>query len=212
MNKLSQLYKTLSDLKDLGFSESEELTQEANDLEEKFIQEEILPLLKENIEPALSQVQRDLLLVVDYKPGQPLSVHISRKHNFSAAPSEEKSIGSRHDFGHKTIKCSPKKEVKGAITHLRVKFSDGDVIEESSAAETLRVFILKVGMMKVQALGLSQSNVPLVTNVLDEKYAHAQKPLQGGWFLMTNSPTAKKKKVIEQIAESLNLKVKVEII
>ena len=50
------------------------------------------PVLKQNIEPALQPVKRELVLVVDYVPGNPLSVHLSRKRNFAAEIPDAKEI------------------------------------------------------------------------------------------------------------------------
>lgn len=47
---------------------------------------------------------------------------------------------------------------------------------------------------------------------LDKKYGSKQKPLGNGWYLMTNTSTQSKKHDIELIAESFNIKLKVEII
>ena len=52
-----------------------------SELEEDIIKKEILPVVTETIEPALKQVQRELVLVVDYHPGMPISVSLSRKTN-----------------------------------------------------------------------------------------------------------------------------------
>lgn len=62
-----------------GLSLNEDLEKQVNELEENIIKKEILPIVTENIAPALKQVQRELVLVVDYVPGAPISVpyHVS---------------------------------------------------------------------------------------------------------------------------------------
>jgi len=75
-----------------GLLVDENLEKKANELEEEIIEKEILPILRKNIEPALQPVQRELVLVVDYMPGQPLSVHLSRKRNFTADIPDAKEI------------------------------------------------------------------------------------------------------------------------
>lgn len=67
-----------------GLPVDENLEKKANELEEEIIKKEILPVLSKTIEPALQPVKRELVLVVDYVPEQPLSVHLSRKRNFAA--------------------------------------------------------------------------------------------------------------------------------
>ena len=81
MGKLSDLYKARETFKGLGLELSEEQEAQLRSLEEDIIKRDILPLLTEKIEPALQQVQRELVLVVDYIPGAPLKVSLSRKRN-----------------------------------------------------------------------------------------------------------------------------------
>lgn len=92
MSRLSKLYQTMENLKELVLSINEDLIQEANELEEEIIKKEILPVLSKTIEPALQPVKRELVLVVDYVPEQPLSVHLSRKRNFAAELTDAKEM------------------------------------------------------------------------------------------------------------------------
>ena len=61
----------------------DDLLKQTSDLEQEIIKNEILPVVSEKIEPIISQIQRELVLVVDYVPNEPLSVRISRKRNFT---------------------------------------------------------------------------------------------------------------------------------
>ena len=81
MSRLSDLYKAMETLRKEGLPVDENLERKANELEEEVIKKEILPVLSKTIEPALQPVQRELVLVVDYLLGKPLSVHLSRKRN-----------------------------------------------------------------------------------------------------------------------------------
>ena len=100
MSRLNKLYQTMDNLKELGLSINEDLIQEANELEEEIIKKEILPVLSKTIEPALQPVKRELVLVVDYVPGQPLSVHLSRKRNFTADITDAKDIVLDPELSH----------------------------------------------------------------------------------------------------------------
>lgn len=75
-----------------GLPVGEDLERKASELEEEIIKKEILPILTKTIEPALQPVKRELVLVVDYVPDQPLSVHLSRKRNFTAELPDAKEI------------------------------------------------------------------------------------------------------------------------
>lgn len=137
-------------------------------------QKEILPIVTETIAPALKQVQRELVLVVDYVPGSPISVHLSRKRNFTADIADAKEILPDPQVEHKEIgKTGPKGEIAPA-TRLKITFADGHVIQEPQAAETFRKFVMEVGAERIRTLGMKQNKVPLISNTLDKKYKSSQ--------------------------------------
>ena len=92
MSRLSDLYKAMETLRKEGLPVNEDFEKKANELEEDIIKKEILPVLSKTIEPALQPVKRELVLVVDYVPGQSLSVHLSRKRNFAAELTDAKEM------------------------------------------------------------------------------------------------------------------------
>ncbi len=110
MSRLSDLYKAMETLRKEGLPVDENLEKKANELEEDIIKKEILPVLSKTIEPALQPVKRELVLVVDYIPGQPLSVHLSRKRNFTAEI-DAKEILPDPEVEHKEIRKTGNKIV-----------------------------------------------------------------------------------------------------
>lgn len=212
MSTLSELYITMENLRKLNLPIDERLKQEAAKLEEDLIRTEILPTLTDKIEPALAQVQRELVLVVDYVPGTPLKVSLSRKRNLFDALEDVVEIKPDPVVEHTEKKKGGKKVITNPRTRLRIKMPDGSTIEERTAWESLQKFILCVGVEKVRAVGLIANKIPLVSNTVDKKYQTSQKPLGNGWLLMTCSDTATKRKQILAIASYLNFKVIVEII
>lgn len=202
----------MENLRKLNLPIDDRLKQEAAKLEEDLIRTEILPTLTEKIEPALAQVQRELVLVVDYVPEIPLKVSLSRKRNLFDALEDVVEIKPDPVVEHTEKKKGGKKFVTNPRTRLRITMPDGSIIEERTAWESLQKFILHVGVEKVCAVGLIANKIPLVSNTVDEKYKTAQKPLGNGWLLMTCSDTATKRKQILAIASHYDLNVKVEII
>lgn len=209
MTKLEKLYNSIQTLKELGATLPEELIAQTNRLEEDIIKNEILPVVTEKIEPILSQIQRELVLVVDYMPNEPLSVRISRKRNFT---SESETIEitpdpkAEHTAGKKKYTSSP----KSTRTNLRVTLPDGKVIENRFAYETLQEVVVMAGPEKVRALGIIQNGVPLVSTTVDNFYI--QKELGNGLYLITHSSTIQKQKQIKAVSEAFDLGLKVEII
>ena len=209
MTKLEKFYSTIQNLKELGLELGEDLLKQTNELEQEIIKKEILPVISEKIEPIIGQIQRELVLVVDYVPNEPLSVRLSRKRNFSVEMETIEIVPDpqvEHNIG--TIKRNATK--KSSKTNLRVTFPDGKVIENRFAYETLYEVVNLVGTEKVRALGIVQCGVPLVSNTLDNFYN--QKEIGKGLYLITHSSTVQKRQQIERISEALKLGLKVEIV
>ena len=209
MSRLSDLYKAMETLRKEGVS-TEDLEQKVSSLEEDIIKKEILPVVTQTIEPALKQVQRELVLVVNYHPGEPISVSLSRKANIAElidAKLLEQDPQVEHKDGAKRRKPVERINEK---TILRVTFPDGTVIEDKKAKITFTRTIQKIGLMRVRNVGIAFCGVPIVSNTLDKKYGKAQVPVEGGLYVMTHSSTHDKKKQLDKIAKELGIKLKVE--
>ncbi len=209
MTKLQKLYSTIQNLKELGLELGDDLLKQTSELEQEIIKKEILPVISEKIEPIISQIQRELVLVVDYVPNEPLSVRISRKRNFTDQMETIEIVPDLkvdHNIG--TIKRNS--TTKSAKTNLRVTLLNGKVIENRFAYETLQEIVMIAGVEKVRALGIIQCGVPLISNTQDNFYN--QKEIAKGMYLITHSSTGQKRQQIEKISDALNLNLKVEII
>lgn len=210
MTKLEKLYASIKGLLELGLPLNEETLRAADDLEEQLIKTEILPAMSKDIEPRLSQIQRELVLVVEYKPGTPISVALSRKTNITElidAKILEQDPQVEHKDGTKRRKPVERINEK---TVLRVTFSDGTVIEDKKAKITFTKTIQKIGLMRVRNLGIAFCGVPIVSNTLDKKYGKAQVPVEGGLYVMTHCSTHDKKKQLDKISKELNLGIVVD--
>ena len=209
MSRLSDLYKAMETLRKEGVS-TEDLEQKVGSLEEDIIKKEILPIVTQTIEPALKQVQRELVLVVNYHPGEPISVSLSRKANIAElidAKLLEQDPQVEHRDG--TKRRNPVEHINEKSV-LRVTFPDGTVIEDKKAKMTFTKTIQKLGLMRVRNLGIAFCGVPIVSNTLDKKYGKTQVPVEGGLYVMTHSSTRDKKKMLDKIAIRLGIKLIVE--
>lgn len=134
MATLKELYTTLKSLRDMNLPVDDKLLKAADNLEEKIIKEEILPALSQNIEPQLNEIQRDLVLVVEYHPGEPLSVALSRKTKISEiidaktlTPRSSTPVKS-NDKPETVVPHEPTKHIDNPTKGMRVTFPDGTVI------------------------------------------------------------------------------------
>lgn len=214
MSRLSDLYKAMETLRKEGLPVTDDLEKKASELEEDIIKKEILPVLSKTIEPALQPVKRELVLVVDYVPGQPLSVHLSRKRNFTAELTDAKEMVLDPEVTHRNRNSSSEGKIeRGPARDMSVVFPDGTVIAEKTAAETMVAVVQKIGVTQVRKVveeyNLKFCKVPVISNRRDAKYGKSQRDLGGGWLLITHSNNPMKKVFIEKISEILHLGIKV---
>lgn len=213
MSRLSKLYQAMDTLASEGLELSAEQEAQLRKAEEEIIQKEILPVITDNIEPSLNQVQRELVLVVDYVPGRPLKVSLSRKRNIDEILTDAVEIKPDPIVTHRSN--GPQKAKKEDIapkTLLRVTMPDGTVIEKAKAKDTFVEVICRIGIERVRPLGLKFCKVPIISNTKDAKYGKAQVPVDGGWLILTHSSTNDKKKQLDKIAKALKIRMKVEIV
>lgn len=214
MSRLSKLYEAMDTLRKEGLPVDENLEKKANELEEDIIKKEILPVLSKTIEPALQPVKRELVLVVDYIPGQPLSVHLSRKRNFTAELKDAKEMVLDPEVSHRSHSFRQDEKIeRGPAMDMTVIFPDGNIIAEKTAVETLVKVVKKIGVAEVRKVvedyNLKFCKVPVISNRLDAKYGKSQKDLGGGWLLITHSNNQMKKSFIDKVSNILNLGIKV---
>lgn len=217
MSRLDDLYKAMETLRKEGLPVHDDLEQKASELEEEIIKKEILPVLTKTIEPALKPVQRELVLVVDYVPGQPLSVHLSRKRNFTAELDDAKEIVLDPEVSHTNHeqKANDDKIERSPARDLSVFFPDGTEIAEKTAVETFVKVVKKIGVAEVRKVvedyNLKFCKVPVISNRRDEKYGRSQKDLGGGWLLITHSSNQTKKQFLDKVSAVLHLGLKVTL-
>ena len=214
MSRLSDLYKAMETLRKEGLPVNEDFEKKANELEEDIIKKEILPVLSKTIEPALQPVKRELVLVVDYVPGQSLSVHLSRKRNFAAELTDAKEMVLDPEVTHRNrLSSSEGKIERSPARDMSVVFPDGTIIAEKTAAETMVAVVQKIGGTKgrqvVEEYNLKFCKVPVISNRRDAKYGRSQRDLGGGWLLITHSNNPMKKAFIEKVSKALHLGIKV---
>jgi hypothetical protein len=212
MTNLEKLYQSIATFKELGLALNEDMLQKADSLEEDLIKNEVIPRLTGSIEPIITQIQRPIVLVVDYVPGEALSVRLTRKRvimdeneskQYSLAPLPNKERTKKTD---KTITSSP----KSAWTGLVVTFPNGKVINNRYAYETLIEVVETVGVQKVAELGLKHVGLDFISKTKDDFYN--QHEASGGFLILTHSSTDKKKRQLEEMSEKLRLGLKVEVV
>ncbi len=209
MTKLEKLYNSIENLKELGVQLPDKLIEETTRVEEEIIQDELLPALSNAIDPIISQIQRELVLVIDYIPNEPLQVRMTRKRSFKFPEEEEKMLGNTKSV-QKETSYTVAPHTKSKKTNLEVAFPDGTKIKNRFAYQTFCRAIEKMQPEKVQELGLKQSGIDLISKDEDEFYN--QHKIKGGFWVVTHSSTQQKKHHLEEISKRLGIKLKVKIL
>lgn len=195
----------------------DKLLKAADNLEEKIIKEEILPALSQNIEPQLSEIQRDLVLVVEYHPGEPLSVALSRKAKISEiidaktlTPKSSKPVSSTEKPA--TVEPHiPTKHVENPTKGLCVTFPDGTVIWHKAAINTFVDALRKIGFDRIPQVGIEHGGYNLVSK--DKRLVVPGRVWQHeveGWYVYSNISNDTKADDLKRISEFFNLGIKVE--
>lgn len=213
MSRLSKLYQAMQTLQHEGLQLSAEQEKQLRLAEQEIIQKEILPVISEKIAPILSQIERELVLVVDYAPGPTVKVSLSRRRNLADVLSDAVEIKADPKVSHRSLGPHTKTKLDIAPkSGLRVTMPNGNIIFEKSAKDTFIQTILSIGINKVRPLGIYLCGVPLISNTRDEKYGGAQHHVGGGWMIITHSNTLEKKRILDKIARLLNLNIVTQII
>lgn len=217
MATLNELYTTLKSLRSMNLPIDEKLLKAADELEEKIIKEEILPSLSENIEPLLNEIQRELVLVVEYHPGEAISVALSRKAKISEiidAKTLTPKIGKPVTSGE-TLPREAHESGKKVVNHtkgLKVVFPDGTVVCNKTAIETEIEAFRRIGFERIATLGRMRAGWPLVgrekrPTVKGKIWQHEA----DGWYIYSNTNNDQKIEDLKDISRRLHLHLRISL-
>lgn len=175
MNKsfeaLQDLYDIIEKSKRRGLALGEDFIRQINEAEENIIREQILPIIGLDIEPTLSHIQRNLVLVVEYQPGEPVKVALSRKTNISQIVDAKPIVAKPYKLSTPVTGGAPAqamelheptKTIKNHTKGLRVTFPDGTIVCHKTAIETEIDVFSRIGFERVAKVGLMKAGWPVV--------------------------------------------------
>ena len=221
MTKLEKLYTSIKNLEELGLELTPEMLLECDKLEEQIIKDEILPALGQDIEPRLRQIQRPLVLVVEYTPEDPISVKLSRKMNIAEAlgakqitPPSAKT-GQPVTSAEPTPSPAPHEPTKQVVNHtkgLKVTFRDGTVIQERTANETMIRALQKIGLDKVATTDIQHGGgYGLVSkNKRPPEAGRIWQHKIEDWYVYVNISNQQKKDDLKKLSDLFGLGLVVE--
>lgn len=217
MTKLEKLYSIIENSREVGVKLSKDVLQQVEELEEGIIKEEILPALANDIAPRLEPIRRDLVLVVEYHPGEPISVALSRKAKISEIVgaktlTSKNSIPVRSEEEPEATEVhEPSKHVENTTKGLRVTFPDGTVIWHQAAINTFIETLRKIGLERIPEVGIIRSGYNIVSK-------DKRPPVPGriwqhesdGWYIYSNMSNVIKIEDLRRISDHFGLNLIIE--
>lgn len=216
---LNDLYDIIEKCKKRNVQLPNDVINQINEAEENIIRNDILPALSTDIEPRLNTIKRDLVLVVEYHPGEPISVALSRKAKISmitgAKPiiQQPTKIGKPISGGNQNkTQHEPTKKITNHTQGLRVTFPNGTTICNNTAIETFKDVLSQIGLQRIHDLGIIRKDG---YNLVDVK----MRPLKQGsvwqhkvgkWYIYSNISNKEKIKHLQNISDKLDLNLKIE--
>lgn len=185
MEQLDKAYEALELLEKLGLPVSREQYAAVSEIERNYIEEQVLPVIKQQLEPLLVPLKNDYSIVLTYSHESGLSTTVEE-----STETEEGSYTPR-----------TKRYV------IQVEFPDGRSVCHRQVLKTLLDVVEYAGADRVRSL-----NIPTVTgnliaaDIVDNKrYLRSQKRLSTGEYVQTCSDTNTKFKQINEINKRLGL-------
>ena len=217
MTKLEKLYSIIENSREVGVKLNKEVLQQVEELEEGIIVEEILPALGKDIAPRLEPIKRDLVLVVEYNPGEPIRVALSRKAKISEmsgakvlTPRSSTPVKSDEDPVEPTPH-EPTKRIENVTKGMKVTFPDGTVIWHRAAIDTFIDTLRKIGLERIPALGIEHGGYNLVSKekrptVPGRIWQHEC----DGWYIYSNISNGQKAEDLKRISDYYHLGLRIE--
>lgn len=226
MSKLEELYANVENLQGLGMRFREDTLAAIAELEEELIKSDILPAMSQDVEPLLSPIKRDLVLVVEYHPGEPISVALSRKTKITdiegtklltdSAQRKSTPVTANQPAAVR-VQHVPTRQVENHTKGLKVTFPDGTVVLGRNAIDTFVQTIRQIGFERVEKVGIrhrargqgesfnlvSRERRPPKSGVVWQHECD-------GWYVYTLSSNKSKRVDLQKISDELHLGLIIE--
>lgn len=195
MEKLDKAYEAVDLLEALGLPVSNEQSNAIAQMEKDYLRDEIIPLIKQELEPMVQKMRNQFNMKVRYTKENGLDILLSE-------PNMQSSVLSGTDDRN----YRKKKFI------IRVVFPDNRVSCQKIVANTFFDVIKYAGAENVERLGIMALGQNIITNELHEKeqYRPYQREIEPGLYVNTFIDTDKKYEVLKMINRELNLNLTIE--
>ncbi len=195
MEKLDKAYEAIELLETLGLPVSIEQLNVVAQMEKDYLRDEIIPLIKQELEPMVEKMRNQFHMKIVYTKEQGLDIRLSE-------PVQGSNLYPRAEERN----YRKKKYI------IRVKFPDNHVSCQKIVSNTFTDVIKYAGAKNVEKLGITLLGDNIISSSLleNEKYAAAQQEIEPGLYLTTFCDTDKKLEILKMINRELNLNLSIE--
>ena len=196
MDKLDKTYEAVAMLESLGLPVSNEQLIAIAQMEKEYLRDEIIPLIKQELEPMVEKMRNQFNMKVVYTKENGLDIQLS-----------EPAMQSASLFPGTDERNYRKKKYI-----IRVVFPNNRVSCHKIVANTFVDVIKYAGVENVEKLGIMALGQNIISNVLHEKeqYHPYQREIEPGLYVNTFLDTDKKYEVLKMINRELNLNLTIE--
>ena len=196
MDKLNKLYEAVDMLEALGLPVSSEQQDAIALMEKEYLQDDIIPLIKQELQPLVEKLRNQFNMKVVYNKDDGLDIQLfeQAKQNLSLFPSSE-------ERGYRKKKYI-----------IRVKFPDNRVSCQKKVSNTFADVIKYAGAENVKRLGIMLLGQNIISSSLmeNERYAAGQQEIEPGLYVCTYCDTDKKYEILKTINRELKLNLTIE--
>ena len=189
-------YEAVDMLENLGLPVSKEQLNAIAQMERDCLRDEIIPLIKQELEPMVQKMRNQFNMKVVYSKENGLEIQLSetvvQSGNLISASDE-------HNYRKKKF-------------IIRVVFPNNRVSCQKIVANTFFDVIKYAGAENVERLGIMALGQNIITNELHEKeqYRPYQREIEPGLYVNTFLDTDKKYEVLKMINREFNLNLTIE--
>jgi len=196
MDKLDKTYEAVAMLESLGLPVSNEQLIAIAQMEKEYLRDEIIPLIKQELEPMVEKMRNQFNMKVVYTKENGLDIQLS-----------EPAMQSASLFPGTDERNYRKKKYI-----IRVVFPNNRVSCHKIVANTFVDVIKYAGVENVEKLGIMALGQNIISNVLHEKeqYHPYQREIEPGVYVNTFLDTDRKYEVLKSINRELNLNLTIE--
>lgn len=196
MEKLKKIYEAVELLESLGLPVSQEQFNHIAQMEKEYLRDEVIPLIKQELEPLVDNMRNQFKLSVTYSKSEGLDIQFSD----SAIP---------------TRIITPDEDAKGYRKKkyiISVTFPNNRVSCQKIVSTTFVEVIKYAGAMNVQRLGIIilGENIISSSRFKDGRYASGQYEVEPGLYVSTYCSTNRKFEILNTINRELKLNLIIE--